>query len=367
MTIIVKSGSTTDGKTLKAGDKLLLPPAGSITNAATINAAGQCLIGTPSESDKTSLVYAFSPMFHDVDGVRVARGADGVKLQNFAVNSTGSKVASAASVSGDKCAIRNVSQIGAGRLLTFTGASNLDAVGLKSTGTSSEYVCCAWDEAAPGIQTNNNCRLALFEFISGKGTPGTPGMNAQGCMHAARIEHSRNLTLGDDKLTLATGPGRGYAGYIKHFGWSAGSALNHKESLNTKLIRLLTQGSVGFRAGLDSDASIHPDWRLDGLLIDRCEMHVVRYCTFGHGCTNVTVKDSVFRAVADHDASGNYDPSKPHGSVFSFEGALGAWPASNGTFADCRFYGDRICDSSNDANMKAHWKFVRCFFNDKPI
>ena len=197
---------------------------------------------------------------------------------------TASKASAACSVSGSDCTINGLTQIGAGRVLTFNSAQRLTADMLVSTnGLMEDYGIWAGLDGLQPAHGPIDCRLARFDLTMLLG------------MHGIRIHKHTNLVLGDANLSL---PGFNFAGRVKYNSPYRGAAITLKEGSNAKVIRVWTDGPVG--VGPNQAEFGNAGWeqlRTDGTLFSGCEFNVQdRFFALGAGAINTRMENSVIRA-----------------------------------------------------------------------
>lgn len=292
-----------------------------------------------------------SPAGRNVDAVKIPSGASGATVRNLSVDCSGSKIASAVSVAGSKAKVVNVTQTGTGRVLTFSGATDLDAdLIVGNNGRQSEYSIYAGGDATP----NTNCRIRRFNLWVGAGDPALAGSGGQ--QHGVRCHNHRLLILGDEKLRLPDMPQWSF--YVKDTSAYGGSAITLKEGIAPVIQFGRVDGPIGF-GPLDVSRAAHPDWKLERLTIRNCEVNTPSYCHFGWNVVGTLVQDITLRAVAA-PVNHKYDLSKLKGACLKLDST------SSGKFVRVKFEGEKLVDDSNRANVK-NWTFDGCTLNGKPL
>ena len=332
---LIQSGQGADALAAKLLDGDLLQfGAGSFNNGATIQAKNHCNIsGDPSHAAQITVAGGH-------DGVFVSRYVGGASLSDLTFQ-TVSKASAACSISGSDCTINGLTQIGAGRVLTFNSAQRLTADMLISTnGLMEDYGIWAGLDGLQPPHGPIDCRLARFDLTMLLG------------MHGIRIHKHTNLVLGDANLSL---PGFNFAGRVKYHSPYRGAAITLKEGSNAKVIRVWTDGPVG--VGPNQAELGNAGWeqlRTDGTLFSGCEFNVQdRFFALGAGAINTRVETSIIRAQAGF-------------ACLSIGGPWKAWPAATGVFDNVQFFGSSLCGQSNRPYL-AGFTFTSCTLNGNPL
>jgi hypothetical protein len=317
-----------------AGKTQLLLAAGQRFNCPTIQPSSETYIGRFGVSTAPAPIIATSGQ-----GVLIKPGVKSVTVIGITFD-TAQEIYSAVDVAGIDCRVSDISQIGAGRLLTISGAQGLLAE--RITCTNGELLDKGFYSG--GAVANRGCQIRLFKVVCAKGE------------HGGRFHNAEGLTLGDEKLSLQGMPG--VAGYIRHTSAYQGAALIMKSGAGNKLIRLTIDGPLGFGPTVAPDSMKQSGWEKTALLDQQvlsCDITTPRYVEIGAAVRNIKFKGGVIRAtkLACLDLKSAWGPSNQ-------------WAAPTGSFEGVTFRGPTLYSATSRGQLR-NFEFTSCTFEGRPI
>lgn len=228
----------------------------------------------------------------------------------------GTEMSAGVRCGGTDCFIRNIEQIGGGRVLQFDKSVNLIADVVKHINGKLAGSAIYCGEGMPGSRMVTNANITNIELVIPNGT---------GATHGVRCHFYDGVHLGIKSILYLA----------KHDGTAVGAAITFKEGRNASATGGVCNGPIGC-----GPLAVHRETKRPGWESERCEkpafigmeINTPQYVSFGAGCVNVLLKDC-------HIAATDWDFKTIKGACLNLEGPAGAWPLTSGEAVNCEFKG----------------------------